>query len=567
MRYLIYCRKSTEDKKRQIVSIPSQRAEIERKFKSDATIEVAGDLKEERTAKLPGRPIFNDMIRRIERGDANGIVAWSPDRLARNSIDGGRIIYLLDRGILKDLKFVTYNFENNPQGKFMLAILFADSKLYVDSLSVNIRRGQNAKAENGWYPGYPPLGYRLDPETKHIMPDSEHFKVIQRLLRLAVTGSYSAAQLLWKVNVEWGYRTPKKRKHGGGPLSLSTLYRILGDPFCAGYFHWNGLFRQGKHQPMITLDEFNRLRKLRGRAGIQRPQRQSFPFTGLMRCGACGLGVTAENRVNRHGSHYVYYHCTKRKQAPRCTQPSIQAKELQRQLATRYVDRISVSDCTQKSLLAKLARESTSSVANLLAARETIEAKVRELAVQRSTLTDLRVRQVIGDEDYLSRCRAIDADVASAKERLAELNQSEDRFEPEELLLLLRNKAASWFEGGDDDTKRLILSTVGSNFLLTDKKASCEAKKPFTFEVREPSIPYMWRWLKDVRTLYNTRDPSLLAILDNIREIKARVEEAGYTEASPASEVHERESNTDLESRTGGPSRRQRPFPPHAPLA
>ena len=82
------------------------------------------------SAKSPGRPIFDEMMTRVEQGDAYGIVAWAPDRLARNSIDGGRIIYLLDQGVIKDLKFATYTFENNSQGKFMLQIMFGQSKYY-----------------------------------------------------------------------------------------------------------------------------------------------------------------------------------------------------------------------------------------------------------------------------------------------------------------------------------------------------------------------------------------------------------------------------------------------------
>src|ERR1700682_5692764 len=73
-------------------------------------------------------------------GEEDGITAWHPARLARNSVDGGRVIYLLDSGKLKDLKFATYTFENTPQGKFMLQIVFANSKYYVDSLSENVKR-------------------------------------------------------------------------------------------------------------------------------------------------------------------------------------------------------------------------------------------------------------------------------------------------------------------------------------------------------------------------------------------------------------------------------------------
>ena len=87
-------------------------------------IEIVASFTEAKTAKKPGRIVFNQMIERMESGEAQGILAWHPDRLARNSIDGGKIIYLLDTGKILDLKFPSFWFENSPQGKFVLNIPF-----------------------------------------------------------------------------------------------------------------------------------------------------------------------------------------------------------------------------------------------------------------------------------------------------------------------------------------------------------------------------------------------------------------------------------------------------------
>ena len=133
-KFFIYARKSTDSEDRQIRSIADQLAEL-RELAKKENIDVVDTLVEKQTAKKPGRPVFAEMLKRIEAGEATGILAWHPDRLARNSIDGGQIIYLVDTGVIKELKFPTFWFDPTPQGKFMLSIAFGQSKYYIDNLS------------------------------------------------------------------------------------------------------------------------------------------------------------------------------------------------------------------------------------------------------------------------------------------------------------------------------------------------------------------------------------------------------------------------------------------------
>jgi site-specific DNA recombinase len=70
-----------------------------------------------------------------------GLLAWHPDRLASNSVDGGHIIYLIDIKKVTSLKFPTFWFEPTPQGLFMLQVSFGQSKYYSDNLAENVSRG------------------------------------------------------------------------------------------------------------------------------------------------------------------------------------------------------------------------------------------------------------------------------------------------------------------------------------------------------------------------------------------------------------------------------------------
>src|SRR3989339_1740101 len=215
----LYARKSTDEPERQVLSIEAQMFEL-REFAKKEGLNIVREFVESKTAKEPGRDIFSDMIASIEKNEAEGILAWHPDRLARNSIDGGRIIYLVDTGKITTLKFPTFWFDPTPQGKFMLSIAFGQSKYYVDNLSENIKRGHRNKVKEGIWPRNAPLGY------VNVKGGIEHDKILAPLIK-KLFETYSTGTFTLREVREKFLALGLKGKIG---LSISNCQNILTNP-------------------------------------------------------------------------------------------------------------------------------------------------------------------------------------------------------------------------------------------------------------------------------------------------------------------------------------------------
>src|SRR3989344_590884 len=339
IKYFLYARKSSESEERQAASIEDQIKELTRVAK-DFNLEIVETFTESQSAKAPGRSVFNQMIGRLYTGEANGILCWKLDRLARNFVDGGAIIDLLQSGKMQSIR-THEKFYLPSDNVLMMAMEFGMANQFVRDLSVNVKRGLKNKAEKGWLPGIAPIGYKSTPGKekgfKEIEIDPERFIFVRQIFDLMLTGNYTVPKV-WEKTKEWNLTTIKRKKIGGHHLSQSGIYALLANPFYYGRFEYpvgSGNWIQGKHEPMITEEEFNHIQRMLGKKGKPCPKTHLFAFTGMMRCGFCFSSITAETKTKRQKNgnvhEYIYYHCTKRKNEE-CVEKSVEVKKLNAQI-------------------------------------------------------------------------------------------------------------------------------------------------------------------------------------------------------------------------------------------
>jgi DNA invertase Pin-like site-specific DNA recombinase len=221
LRYFIYCRKSSESRDRQALSIEAQIRELS-EFAKIQGLTIVDVFEESQTAFKLGRPIFNQMVAKLEAGLANAILTWKPDRLARNAFDGGRIIQTIDDGIIQEIR-TPYECFRQEDNRLMLYIHFGMSNDYSRQISANVKRGNRQKYARKEFVGKAPVGYLNEKvgNSRNIIPDPIKAPLVRRLFEECATSNYSVIQLAGMAN-KWGLTSVYGRQ-----LYKSEMYTLL----------------------------------------------------------------------------------------------------------------------------------------------------------------------------------------------------------------------------------------------------------------------------------------------------------------------------------------------------
>jgi site-specific DNA recombinase len=422
------------------------------------------------------------MLERIRNKEANGIISWNPDRLARNSLDGGQIIYLIDQGLIKYLKFPTFWFEDTPQGRFMLNLAFSQAKYYVDNLSVNVKRGMLSKARRGEFPMKAPPGYVNNRLTKKIDLNPKTAKHIKKAFWLYSKGTYSYQQISDYLKSK-GVLSKRRKKRQPMPFAVNGIYGILTNPFYYGDFRFNDEIFKGIHKPLISKKLFDQVQGVNLTRSRNRKRIHGFTFTNLIKCSECGYMITAEKHrkyfkgTNRI-AEYVHYRCTKKGKI-KCSQPFLNQDDLVEQV-NDYIKQVSIPRSWKTKMLEKLEEDKKEAYSNVERLTRELNNKLSAIQMKLDKLLDSYLEGIVTKADYLKSKDQLFSQKQDIQAKIEQFQKNQIYWlEPLKNHILLASSGRKTATSGSLDEKREVLKSIGSNFSLNQRKLTFNWQKPW----------------------------------------------------------------------------------------
>jgi site-specific DNA recombinase len=483
---VLYARKSTDREDKQILSIPAQLREL-REFAQRSGLTIVEELTESCSARKLGRPVFSKLLRSAQAGRVQRILAWRLDRLARNPVDGGQLIYLLGEGVLQELVTPEGSYTGAGDSKFMLSVLFGAATKMTDDLSAGVKRGNREVLKGGRIPWCPPMGYMKIRDRSgyrgagKVVPDPDRFPLVQRIWKEMATGTVTVADVWRRAVNDWGLRT---RETPNAPSTVprpTTLYALLRNPFYTGLIRSPYGDFQGEHQAMITPEEFERVQHAIRQDDAPRPSKHNFLFSGLLHCGTCGRLLIGEQIVKPSGLVFTYYRCGRRRLGyDRCAEPAPREDavlfDVERELAALALPE-NMAAWTREALDWWAAEQKGLAAERAQTVRSELEAAEKNLA----RLTDLLVAGLLAESDFITRREEAEARIAALRSELQQPDTAVAawRTRVEEAITVGR-KVSDVLTSTDPAVRRAFIAQVYENLVVTGRITKPCLRFPFT---------------------------------------------------------------------------------------
>ena len=514
MKYFIYCRKSSDREDRQILSTDAQKRLLQ-DYADANNLTIVDTYVENQTAYKTGRPMFNEMLERLEKGEAEGIIAYHLTRIARNSFDGGRTIYMIDDSIVQEIRTPEKVYINTSDDKFMMQIHFAMAKKSSDDTSQFVTRDIESKLLKGEYPGMVPIGYLNINRDAHIsksQDDKEKYMMLLELNRplkreeidpidgvivkkffeeVAERGKKGSLKVshLPQLSFDMGLRSRKGKK-----LSRHAIENLLTNHYFYGVIKYHGRIyddayiqeksgdpkRKIQHEALITKELFDDVQYALGTRTKGRYRRHNYSFGDcILRCGECSSPITPERQKG-----HVYYHCTGNRGD--CSQKAWTREEV---LSEQFSDILLGLRLPQSYLdfaLSKLRKVHSKESKFADAVRKKHQGHLNAAQQKLDALLQMKISPnnvdglLLSDEEYLHQKELIKEELHVAKKQLdTTQKQSENWVDDCERFFVFTQRVAAKFSITSVEDKKALLTLICQNLTLTNNKVAAQYQEPY----------------------------------------------------------------------------------------
>lgn len=395
----MYCRKSTESKEQQALSIPAQIREntefAERLVINGEKVRIVETVTESRSASIPNnRPDFDRTINMIKKGEADGYLVWKPNRLSRNWLETGNLLQLLNDNIIKVIATPEKLITRDNSNDILLGVEFGEASQYSKNLSKDVKRGIREKIDRGDYPNKAPVFYKnigTSKLNKSIEPDPQTSQYFEEWIDFIIEYKPSIREATDWLN-DRGLRTKRGHK-----FVKSGVHRMLQNPvYCGILKYGNFPARKGNWKPLISVQKYNTVQDILSIKKRQINYTHEIGYKNLILCGHCGCAITCSHKI-KNSRDYIYYHCTKKR--GNCPQPYTTEMQLEDQLYD-FVTKVSISKELRDECIEVIREEYKDKFKFYKRKESSYREKTDEIDVKLDRLMQKLLNDVITDAEY-----------------------------------------------------------------------------------------------------------------------------------------------------------------------
>ena len=345
-------------------SIPAQRDAVRRKADQLGAAIVEEFVDAGASAKSADRPDLMRMIQYVKTNKVAYCIVHKVDRLARNRADDVTIhLALQQAGVM--LVSATENIDETPSGMLLHGIMSTIAEFYSRNLATEVTKGMTQKAISGGTLGKAPIGYlnvrtRDDQgrEVRTVELDPERAPLIEWAFKAYASGNWTVSQLHDELTSRGLVSLPTP-KRPSKPLAVSSVHRLLTNPYYKGDVVYRGTRYKGTHPALVPPEVWYQVQSVltAHKTAAEATQVHDHYLKGTIHCGQCGSRLIVSNAKNRHGNVYCYFVCSGRhSKRTACTRGAILIEDVEK-LIEDYYTRVQIGPAQRDALSGMLHHE------------------------------------------------------------------------------------------------------------------------------------------------------------------------------------------------------------------